>query len=151
MSDRLTGFAKTYKDARDRSKILSEQLSTQKETEKQCVNDLLELMVEEGVKSIKIDGVGLLSMKVTSYLSCTVANQEILYPYLRESGNGGLFKETINPKTLTAFLNEHLNELVRDRIGKGMDEVDARANALAFLSEKGASYFTDRGISLRAQ
>jgi hypothetical protein len=116
------------------------------DTEKQ----LIDAMIEEGVKSVALDGLGLFSLRTTNYLSVNAANKPDFYQYLKESGNGALLKEDVNPKTLTAFLGKHMEELQTQFVRSGLDEVDARNKALELLNKKGASYFTKRDIALKA-
>ena len=106
-------------------------------------------MADEGVSSIRIEGIGLFSLSVTNYLSVTNDKKETFYPYLQEAGHGGLLKLDVNSRTLTAFLKQHLDELVKEREANGLDSVEAMESALKFLNERGASCFTKRGISLR--
>jgi hypothetical protein len=109
---------------------------------------LLDAMVEDGTKSLHIDGLGLFTMAVTNYLSVNAASKETFYPYLKESGNGGILKEDVNARTLTAFLKGHLEDKIREFESSGLDGVDARNKALEFLNSKGASYFTKREIRM---
>lgn len=113
---------------------------------------LLEAMVEEGVNSVKLAGLGHFIMSTKNYLSVNAANKPGFYAYLKESGNGALLKEEVNPRTLTAFLKGHLEEVAK-RIADdyNLDNVEARNKALEFLNQKGASYFSERGITLRAE
>lgn len=111
--------------------------------------ELLETMAEEGVSSINIDGLGLFSMSTRNMLSVNAANKEKFWEYLKESGNGHLLKLDVNPRTLTAFLGEHLAALIEKRKAEGKMEFEAREEMLKFLNEKGASYFVKRGISFR--
>ena len=109
-------------------------------------------MVDEGVNSVKLEGVGTFSMRTKSFLNVTIANKEGFLKYLKESGNGGLIKEDVNSRTLTAFLSGHLElGFIRDRVNKGMDEVDARKDALEMLNKRGASYHSERQIAMSAK
>lgn len=111
--------------------------------------ELLETMSEEGVNSINIDGLGLFSMSTRNMLSVNAANKEQFWKYLQDSGNGHLLKLDVNPRTLTAFLGEHLTALIEAKKSEGKMEFEAREEMLKFLNEKGASYFVKRGISFR--
>lgn len=114
-----------------------------------CEAELLEALVEEGVNSIKLIGIGTVSMRTKNFLSVNAANKPLIFEYLRESGNDALLKLDVNPKTLTSFLSLHLAELVAAKVKAGADELDAQKEVLEFLNKKGASYFTERGISLK--
>lgn len=122
------------------------QLDATKEEWDSVELQLLEAMVEEGTKSIDIEGLGRFTMATRNYLSVNAANKETFYPYLKESGNGALLKEEVNPKTLTAFLDGHLEDLIAAYVAKGLDGVTARQEALTFLNSKGASYFSKKQI-----
>ena len=137
-------FKDDYKEKEDALKLLGNEWE-------ECERELLDAMVEEGVNSIDIDGVGKLSMRTENYLSVNTANTPFFYSYLKESGNGALLKEYVNPRTLTSFLKEHL-ELKTAEIAaqKAIDEFDARKEALDFLQGKGAAYFSKKSVSLRA-
>ena len=115
----------------------------------ECETELLEMMAEEGVASINIDGLGLFSMRTRNMLSVNAANKERFYEYLKESGNASLLKLEVNPRTLTAFLSEHLDTLIEKRREDGLLEMNAREAALKFLNDKGANYFTKRDIAFK--
>lgn len=152
MSQKLTDIAKRYKELQDKHEAKNEELKAIGKDWTACETELLEAMVDEGVNSIKIDGVGLLSMRTKNYLNVNAANKPSFYEYLQASGNGGLLKLDVNPRTLTAFLGDHLQELIKAKVqAEGKDEIEARNEALEFLKSKGAAYFSERGISLRAQ
>ncbi len=113
---------------------------------------LLEAMVEEGVKSINVIGCGSFTMRVENYLNVSAAAAEGFYSYLRESGNGGLLKEMVNPATLKAWLKPHFEELQQKYVdNSGLDPVEARDAALEFLKQKGCAYLTKRGVILKAK
>jgi hypothetical protein len=111
---------------------------------------LIEAMAEEGMNSIDLETLGKFSLKTTNYLSVNTANKEHFFEYLKESGNGGLLKLDVNPKTLTAFLGRHLEEIKDTLIStEELDSISAQEKALTFLKEKGANYFTKRAIALK--
>lgn len=116
----------------------------------QAEADILEAMIEEGVSSVNVDGIGTASMRTENYLSVNAANTEQFYQYLKISGNGALLKESVNPRTLQAWLKQHLVDLSEGfETATNIDKVSARDKALEFLKEQGANYFTKRGISVR--
>jgi hypothetical protein len=150
MNEKLTALARAFSAVRLQLDEANDAIKNLENLVSERERDLLEAMVEEGVKSVSIDGVGLLSLKTTNYLSVNSANKEEFYKYLQESGNGSLLKLDVNPRTLSAFLKNHLEELIRTECAaSGKDEIDARNECLEFLNKKGASYFTKHGISLR--
>lgn len=149
MNQNLLDKAKEFRALKDeyeeKNKALKELGDKWDEVEK----ELIQLMLDDCINSIDVDGVGKVSLATTSYLSVNAANKPQFFDYLQESGNGGLLKLDVHPKTLTSFLGEHRDNLVKDFMAKGFDEVDAKAKALEFLNEKGANYFVKRGIQLR--
>jgi hypothetical protein len=149
MNAALTQLAKEFAELKskyDEQKELLEKIGLQWTD---CENRLLDAMVEEGVSSLKIDGIGTLSMRTSNYLSVNAANKPGFYEYLQEAGHGGLLKLDVNPKTLTAFLKSHLDELIDKATQEGKDMLEARNHALEFLKNKGAAYFSKKEISLR--
>jgi hypothetical protein len=148
MNNQIVELGRKFADLKAKSEEAADALKEINAEWDEAEKALLEAMVEEGVKSVAIDGLGLFSMRVKNYLSVNAANKPGFYVYLKESGNGSLLKEEVNPKTLTAFLNGHVEELIKKLQKEGKDPVEARKEALEFLNKKGASYFTDRGIAL---
>lgn len=149
MDQKVIEFAKEFKRLKDEHDELSAKLKEVSTAWDAVEAALLDAMVEEGVNSIDLDGIGKLSMRTENFLSVNSANTAQFYEYLKLSGNGALLKESVNPRTLTSWLKGHLAELIEQAQNNGVDIVEARENALQFLNAKGASYFTKRGISLR--
>ncbi len=151
MNETLINLGKQFRKFKDEYKEKEDALKALGNEWEECEKQLLDAMVEEGVNSINIEGVGLLSMRTENYLSVNAANTGFFYTYLKESGNGGLLKEYVNPRTLTTFLKEHLELKINEiKDAKGIDEFDARKEALDFLQTKGAAYFSKKSVSLRA-
>lgn len=114
--------------------------------------ELISAMVDEGVNSIEIDGVGIFSIRTKNYLSVNAANKERFFEYLYESGNEHLLKMDVNPRTLTSFLTEHLDSLIKANLKDyDGDSIECRNKMLEFLNEKGANYFTKRDIAMKAK
>lgn len=150
MAKTITELAKRYDELQTKHEEQSDILKAISTEWEALETELLEAMAEEGVNSVRLDGIGLISMSVSNYLSVNAANKPGFYEYLKAAGHGGLLKEEVNPKTLTAFLKGHLEELIKGfQENYDMDTVAARDAALIFINDKGASYFTKRGISLR--
>ena len=145
----ITELVRAYYTARISCEEAKKLLKELTEIEEQAKLELLAGMVEMGVPSIDIEGLGKFSMSTINHLSVTAANKPSFYKYLKESGNAGLLKEDVNPRTLSAFLKEHLIEIENKNIAAGMDVVTARQSALEFLNSKGASYFSEKNISFR--
>lgn len=151
MNQTILELSRKFKLLKQQSEEQAEKLKAVNKEWADCEEQLLAAMVEEGVNSVDIAGVGKLSMRTENYLSVTAANTESFYLYLKESGNGALLKESVNPRTLQAWLKQHFIDVQAKFIEtKGLDEISARDEALKFLNQKGANYFTKRGIALRA-
>jgi len=151
MNSKLIELGKKFKKFKDDYKVAEDALKLLGGEWEECERELLDAMVEEGVNSIDIEGVGKLSMRTENYLSVNSANTNFFYSYLKESGNGALLKEYVNPRTLTSFLKEHLElKIAEIQSTKEIDEFDARNEALEFLKSKGAAYFSKKSVSLRA-
>lgn len=112
---------------------------------------MLESMVDEGVNQIRLPGIGLFSLSTRNFLSVTVANKEKYIEYLENTGNDGLLKVDVNPKTNGAFLDKHLAQLIQEKIDSGECDnvVEGRKKVLEFLNQHGVSYFSERKISVR--
>lgn len=151
MNAQITELARRFRELKLKSEEQAEVLKQINGEWSVIETELLEAMSEEGVSSVKMEGLGNFIMSVRNMLSVNAANQPSFYQYLKESGNGALLKESVNPATLTAFLKGHLEDVIKTYIDQGMDTVDARNSALQFLNEKGATYFTKRGITLRGE
>lgn len=144
----IVELAEKFAELKKKSEAQSDILKAINTEWSECEMELLEAMAEEGVKSLKTE-FGTFSLTVTNYLSVNAAATETFYPYLKESGNGALLKEAVNSRTLTAFLKEHLETLIKEREATGLDPIQARESSLQFLNQKGASYFTKREIRMK--
>ncbi len=151
MNPTIIELGRKFKELKERSEKEKEILKATDAEWDECEQQLLAALVDEGVNSIDVDGIGKLSMRTENYLSVTAAHTEGFYTYLKLSGNGALLKESVNPRTLQAWLKGHLADMQEKyETQDGLDKVEARNAALKFLNEKGASYFTKRGIALKA-
>lgn len=152
MNPTIQSLARQFKELKDRYESHEDQLKALGREWEEIETKLLEAMVEEGVNSIDVQDVGKISMRTENYLSVNAENAPHFYEYMRLSGHGAMIKEYVNPRTLTSWLKTHLAEIQEGYLSKqDMDEFEARDAALAFLKEKGANYFTKRGLSLRAK
>lgn len=115
----------------------------------QVEKDLLEEMALVGVDSFSLEGLGKLYFRNQNYYTVAGDHKQAFFEYLKECGNEHLLKLDVHPNTLKSFLNEHEQLLIADNVAKGMDEMEAKSEALEFLKSKGASFFTKRGLSFR--
>lgn len=67
-------------------------------------------MNDEGISSVKVDGVGRVTLRSDIYARIPAANREAAMEWLREHGHGGLIKETVHHGTLRAAMKELLRE-----------------------------------------
>lgn len=151
MTPQITKLATKFKELRAQSEEQTKALKELNLEWEAVEKELLEAMAEEGVRSVDIEGLGKFYMTTKNYLSVNIANKPSFYDYLQESGNGNLLKLDVNPRTLTAFLKGHLEELISQKVQGGLDQIEARNQALEFLNKKGASYFVDRGVSFKEE
>jgi hypothetical protein len=149
MNTKIIELGKQFKEFKKRDSELKAEMKILDEKWSACEEQLLEAMVEEGVKSVTIENVGMLSMRTTNFLSVTADNKPSFFEYLQESGNSGLLKLDVHAATLKSFLDGHLEKLVQEKKDAGIDEMEARSEALEFLKSKGAGYFTKRGVALK--
>ena len=150
MNNHIVELARQFKEVRDEHAAQETFLKALTKKWDELEAALLEAMIDEGVNSVDVDGVGKLSMRTENYLSVNAANTDQFYSYLKLSGNGALLKEYVNPRTLSAWLKAHLAEVSQQfKLNGPVDDIEARDMALEFLNKQGASYFTKRGISVR--
>jgi len=144
-------LAAQYKAIKTRHDSLTEEIKKLNAEWSEVETQLLDAMMEDGVNSVKLVGLGHFIMTTKNFLSVNAANKPQFYAYLKKSGNGALLKEEVNPRTLTAFLKGHLEEITKIYANGGLDVVEARKQALEYLNVKGASYFSERGVTLRSE
>jgi hypothetical protein len=138
-----------FKDLKQQSEAQAKVLKDINAEWDECEQALLGALVEEGVNSVKIEGVGNIVMRTENYLSVTNEHKPGFYDYLKASGNGELLKESVADGTLKAFLKQHLVDVQTQLMEQqGLDEITARNEAVKFLNSKGASSHTKRGVSL---
>lgn len=111
--------------------------------------EMMELMVQDGVPSIRIEGLGLFSLVTKNYLSVNAANKPQFFEYLQESGNGSLLKLDVHARTLEAFLKTHSEELISKFQAEGLDLFEAKEKAHGVLIARGAAHFKDQRIQMK--
>ena len=67
-------------------------------------------MEEEGIETVRIEGVGRLQTKSDIYCSCPAPNREALQDWLVDHGHGSLISQSVNASTLKAFIKEQMKE-----------------------------------------
>jgi hypothetical protein len=123
IKERCTKFAELKAKHEELKTQLTEIGDEWDEVEKALISD----MTEEEVKSVKLEGLGQFTMKVTNRLSVNAANKPKFWEYLIASGNGGLLKLDVNTKTLEAFLKTHLADIKKIFMSEdGFAEADVK-------------------------
>lgn len=145
MNNLLVEKAKEYFALKTEHDDLSAKLKTVAEKWDAVEVELMQLLIEEGVNSIKLDGLGAFTLATRNFFNVTKENEESFYQYLKDTGNGGLLREYVNPRTLSTFLNSHF-ERIKETYG---EDFEAKDKALDFLKQKGASVFEKKTISFR--
>lgn len=81
---------------------------------------LPDLMDEQGVQNLKINGVGRISLRAEVYASILADNREEAYDWLRATGRASLISETVNASSLKAACKEWLKngEVIPDDLIK---------------------------------
>lgn len=151
METNVTQLAKEFARLKEEHEKAGEAVKRLADEWNTVETQLLEAMVEEGVNSVSVVGCGLFSLTTKNYLSVKAENKSGFFDYLRQTGNEGLLKLDVNPRTLSAFLKEHLEELVAKAVSTGQDAIDARNHSLEALKNVGASYFSDRTIRFKGE
>ncbi len=149
-NSKILALAKQFHSYKNQVKEMAEALKTLNAEWTAIESELLEAMVEEGVGSVKIDGLGNFILSTKTYLSLPAANRPQGYEYLKANGLGDIIKEYADPRTLGATLDLHFGNLVSQlQTNSELDIVDARKQAVELLNSKGFNYFSERTISLR--
>lgn len=67
-------------------------------------------MEEEGIETVRIEGIGRLQTKSDIYCNCPAPNREALQDWLVDHGHGSLISQSVNASTLKAFIKEQMKE-----------------------------------------
>jgi len=88
----------------------------QKDFDKLRMTELPEAMADEGIESVRIAGIGRVSLRSDVYVSIPADVKYDAWDWLRDHGHENLISETVNPSTLRAFCKEQLQngELLPD-------------------------------------
>ena len=71
---------------------------------------LPEMMSDMGVSSLRLTGIGMLSLATDAYCSVRAGRKEDLLEWLEDNGHGELKTVTVNSSTLKAFIKEQMME-----------------------------------------
>lgn len=90
----------------DRAK--SEAAELQKEWDELRKVTIPSLMEDMDIESVRIEGVGLISLATDAYCTVPAKNKQELQQWMRDNGQGDLIAETINASTLKAWYKEQM-------------------------------------------
>lgn len=68
------------------------------------------LMEKYDILEVRIEHAGLLKKKPIIYASYSKANEEVIFEWLRERGDGDLIKPTLNHRTFESYARELVEE-----------------------------------------
>lgn len=91
---------------------------------KEVIPDLMQklgMVNNKGKGSFTFSG-GRIHLEQKLYASCSEAGRLELFPFLRESGDADLIKETVNAQTLSAYIRERRSEGLNDPPGVSVHE-----------------------------
>lgn len=141
-------------------KELEDKAKSAKERYDAAAKDLMDILVEEGKSSTgMISGVGEFSLVRKVFPSVKKDNLPQFIAYLRQEGDGGLVKETVDAGTVSAYLKEKIATLeaimtddnyikARYRIACNLpDDASTHDIAVSMLSPAGVSVFSECKLS----
>ena len=108
---KLAGIAAEYKAIKEALEEAGEVKTVlQKISDSYSKHILPARMEEEGIETVRIEGVGRLQTKSDIYCSCPAPNREALQDWLVDHGHGSLISQSVNASTLKAFIKEQMKE-----------------------------------------
>ena len=108
---KLAEIAAEYKAIKEASEEAGEvKTALQKISDSYSKHILPARMEEEGIETVRIEGVGRLQTKSDIYCSCPAPNREALQDWLVDHGHGSLISQSVNASTLKAFIKEQMKE-----------------------------------------
>ena len=67
-------------------------------------------MEELGIESVRLDGIGTISLRYDAHCTTPAKNKHLLMEWLEAHGHADLINETVNGSTLKAFMKEQMLE-----------------------------------------
>lgn len=148
----IVELAANFTNLRNKKDELSATLKAFTANLDEAEKQLLEAMAESGVNSIKLEGLGLFSMRTKNYFNVNAEDKPKFFEYLKNTSNESILKLDINPQTLKAFLSDHFEELVKTQIDFTQEDlVTARQSVQTYLENYGVKCFTDRVVSFKKE
>ena len=109
--DQVKSLAARYCELRDRlDELRAEAAAVQAEFDRVRNEELPDAMAESDIASLRIVGVGTVSLYPEVHVNVLKSNREALHEWLREQGHGDLVTHTVNASTLRAFVKELLRQ-----------------------------------------
>lgn len=85
--------------------ILEDELSALKKEKSLIEGKILpDAMEDNGVESVRLEGIGTLFLKHDAYVSYLKEDEELVFEHLSDINAEHLIKETVNPATFKAFI-----------------------------------------------
>ena len=134
---------------KEKSEALSAELKEVNAKWDELEKELIETMADEGVPSLKIDGIGGLSISSEHYFNVPSSAQDTFFQYLRDHGAESLIRDYVPPRSLTTWIRNHVQELTQTLAEEGEDEFNAENRAIEEMQKLGASYFKRKKLSFR--
>lgn len=107
----LQDLAKRMIETRDHlEELKKKQAEAQKRFDHLRKHRIPDEMENMGVETVKLTGVGRLSLRAEAYAGFAKGKQAQAIAWLEENGHGDIVKETVHNSTLKAFLKECVRE-----------------------------------------
>jgi hypothetical protein len=103
-TSKLITYAKQLADLLNEKDRLKQALKDHQEKLDKFQVKFVALMTAEKVNNFNVDGIG--TCYVNDGIFVKTVDQEALFKFLRKNKAGGLIKETVNGKTLAAYVKE---------------------------------------------
>ncbi len=171
-NNEVVELAKKYYEKRTANDVAKGAATMANEAMEEAKKELIDAMIEAGLKGISLDGIGTLTMSDEVYPAVTAEHKPGFFEYMKASGHGGIIKEDVNPQTFKSFLKNHLVELEMQLEDEGLniaqflmikddpecshftastplDPMDSASVAKKIMAKVGASMFSKQNISLK--
>jgi hypothetical protein len=108
--DRIVALSKELFEIKDAKKDLEEQLKTINKRKEQIeTRDLPELMDDQTITNLGVEGYGTIFLQVGTRAYINVDDRDEAYNWLKDGGFGDIIKPTVHHSTLKAFVREQLD------------------------------------------
>lgn len=100
----MQSLALEYKDLRGQKDYFESEVKRLTEEIKKLETRLVDKMIDQGMTSMRLEGVGLLT--VSNKLVAKITDKDKFFKWLEDTGRASLIKRDVNYMTLQAFANE---------------------------------------------